>query len=151
MSAVDHFPSKEILNVVSSLKAEIESFQSGEIILKRLSPSHLRLFLGIDQEGNIINTGMRFKDELDGIKVESHPNFAARDPFIDANNHAGEVRGVVKVILTDVEANIDLLIQKYNVGEGSIEYSLTLIPGLSLEDRHLSQFLALVSSHLKQS
>jgi len=149
MSAVNHFPAKEILDVVSALSAEIESFQSGEIILRRLSPDNLRLLLGIDQEGNIINTGMRFKDDLDGVIVESHPNFAARDPFVDAGNHAGEVRGVVKVVLKDIEGNIDLLIQKYHVAENTVEYSLTLIPGLSLSEQNISSYLSLLSTHLK--
>jgi len=146
---LDHFPGKQILDLAAILEATPESFKKGEIIFHHLSPAFLRLLIGIDSDGGVRDTGLRFRDTIDNKDFESYPNFAGKNPMIDNDDSTGTVRGVVKVTSDGNSANIDLIIQKFEEGDEGVEYSVTLIPGITMDESMSQHYYSLVVNHLK--
>lgn len=147
---VEHFPPKEALDLAGSVEAGLEAFKNGEVILRHLSTSHLRTLLGLNAQGEPVDTGLRFTDTLDGEDIESHPNFAGRDPLIDKNDPSDTSRGVAKVTTSSGEHNIDLIVNKYGLGSEGTEYSLTLIPGASMTEDLRQKYFSLLTAHIKK-
>jgi len=145
----DHFPGKQILDLAAILNASPESFKQGEVIFHHLSPAFLRLLIGIDAEGGVRDSGLRFHNTIDNKDFESYPNFAGKNPMIDKDDSTGTVRGVVKVTCDGNSANLDLIIQKFEEGDEGTEYSVTLIPGITMDESMLQQYYSLVITHLK--
>ena len=147
---VEHFPSNEgAFELASALEAKLESFKTGEIVLRQLSTDQMRILLGINSDGESVETGFRFNDE--DKKIESNPNFAGKNPLIDKDDPSDTSRGVAKISTPSGDHNLNLLIEKYNLGSNGIEYSLKLIPDVTMDEslRHL--YLDLVSKNLKKS
>ena len=95
---INHFPDSHALDLAAAVEAELEAFKSGEVILRGLSASSLREILGLDSHGETKETGLRFRDSLDGEVIESYPNFAGKNPLIDKDDPDGLVSGVVTLL-----------------------------------------------------
>jgi len=148
---INHFPDSHALDLAAAVEAELEAFKSGEVILRGLSASSLREILGLDSHGETKETGLRFRDSLDGEVIESYPNFAGKNPLIDKDDPDGLVSGVVKVTFPNRSYNIDIIVEKYDLGTAGIEYSLTLIPDVAMSETTRRQYLTLLTGRLSQA
>jgi len=148
---VEHFTTnKGALELSSILASGLESFKNGEIVLSNLSASQVRRLLGLSSTGESIDSGLRFKAQISGKEIESYPNFAGKNPLIDKEDPSDISRGVVKVSTPFGTHNIDLIVEKYNLGASGLEYSLTLIPGISMDEQLRHQYLSLLADRLEK-
>ena len=147
----NHFPDSTLLDLASAAGAELDTFKNGEVILRGLSATSLREILGLDSHGETKESGLRFKEKVDSGEVESYPNFAGRNPLIDKNDPDGIVSGVVKVSFPNHDYNIDLIVEKFDLGTTGVEYSLTLIPDVAMSEATRHQYLTLLTSRLSQA
>ena len=146
----DNFPSKEALELGGSYGAEVVTFLSGEICLRQMAISSLRLILGIADTGEVEFTGLRFSDNLGDLTIESNPSFCGKDPLMLGPEESNVVSGVVKIGLGSTDHSLSILLQKYDLGQNGCEYSLTLIPCHTLEADIFKDYLCLVARHGKK-
>ena len=146
---VEQFPANEILDLAALVGAELISFKDGAIVLKQLSEENLRDLLGVNDNDESQDTGLRFKDVKGEESIESTPNFAAVSPF-DKNAISDTTTGVVKISAASGEHNIDLIVQKFDLGSAGFEYSLSLIPDITMNEDIRLGYLRLVVKHLQK-